>query len=161
MYFTHPLSGERTGRGNGPPTLPGEVGEGGGLVGLFASRGKKRLDAAGGRAYNARAMKKRLRKKYRVGEFRELCFEFSFEYKGDVESPECEQFLHAFVSECVEANGLSCEGNLTNDACNVIAKAEDPRTTNEQQRLAVKTWLEGRSDVEVKSFGELTDAWYD
>ncbi len=105
-------------------------------------------------------MKKRLRKKYRVGEFRELCFEFSFEYKGDVEAPECEQFLHAFVEECIEANGLNCEGNITESGCNIIARAEDPTRTSEEQRQAVKSWLEARSEVELISFGELEDAWY-
>ncbi|MBQ8900412.1 MAG: DUF469 family protein, partial [Akkermansia sp.] len=28
------------------------------------------------------------------------------------------------------------------------------------QRQAVKSWLEAREDVEIKSFGELVDAWY-
>ncbi|MBR4107539.1 MAG: DUF469 family protein [Akkermansia sp.] len=105
-------------------------------------------------------MKKRLRKKYRVGEFRELCFGFTFDYKGDIESTECEQFLHAFVEDCIEANGLDCEGNMTDDGCNITAKAVDPTQTSEAQRLAVKSWLEARSDVEVKSFTELQDAWY-
>lgn len=105
-------------------------------------------------------MKKRLRKKYRVGEFRELCFEFTFDYKGDVESPECEQFLHAFVTECIEANGLNCEGNLTDEGCNIIARAENPTQTSQAQRDAVKAWLEARQDVEVKAFSELTDSWY-
>ena len=105
-------------------------------------------------------MKKRLRKKYRVGEFKELCFEFSFDYKGDVAAPECEQFLHAFVEECIEANGLDCGGSITDDGCNIIAKAVDPTQTSNAQREAVKAWLEARSDVELKSFGELQDAWY-
>lgn len=105
-------------------------------------------------------MKKRLRKKYRVGEFRELCFEFTFDYKGEIESPECEQFLHAFVENCIEANDLNCEGNLTQDGCNMVARAVDPTRTSEAQRLAVKNWLEAREDAEVKSFGELVDAWY-
>ncbi len=105
-------------------------------------------------------MKKRLRKKYRVGEFRELCFEFSFEYKGDVEAPECEKFLHAFVDECIEANGLNCEGNITEGGCNITAKAVDPTQTNDAQREAVKAWLEARPEVELLSFGELEDAWY-
>ena len=105
-------------------------------------------------------MKKRLRKKYRVGEFRELCFEFTFDYKGEVESTDCEKFLHAFVEECIEANDLNCEGNLTQDGCNMVARATDPTKTSEEQRVAVKTWLEGREDVELKSFGELLDAWY-
>lgn len=110
--------------------------------------------------YGGRVMKKRLRKKYRVGEFRELCFEFSFDYKGDVTAPECEAFLHAFVSDCIEANGLNCEGNMTDEGCNIIAKAIDPTKTTEEQRTAVKTWLEGREDVVINSFSELTDAWY-
>lgn len=111
--------------------------------------------------YSVRTMKKRLRKKYRIGEFRELCFEFTFDYKGDIESPECEQFLHAFADECIEANGLDCEGNLTEEGCNIVAHATDPTQTSETQRQAVKAWLDGRDDVEVKSFGELVDAWYD
>lgn len=105
-------------------------------------------------------MKKRLRKKYRVGEFRELCFAFTFDYKGDVTSPACEQFLHAFVSECIEANGLDCEGNLTDEGCNIIARAENPTQTSQKQLDAVKAWLEAREDVEIKAFSELEDAWY-
>lgn len=105
-------------------------------------------------------MKKRLRKKYRVGEFRELCFGFSFEYKGDVATPECEQFLHALIEDCIEANGLNCEGNITESGCHIFATAENPTKTSEEQRLAVKSWLEARPDVEIKSFGELEDSWY-
>lgn len=105
-------------------------------------------------------MKKRLRKKYRVGEFRELCFEFTFDYKGDVESAECGQFLQALVNDCIEANGLECEGSMTDEGCVIIVTAADPTQTSEAQRQAVKTWLEGRSDIELKSFSELHDAWY-
>lgn len=106
------------------------------------------------------AMKKRLRKKYRVGEFKELCFGFSFDYKGDVNAPECERFLHSFVEECIEANGLNCEGNMTDEGCNIIAKAEDPTRTSESQRLAVKSWLEACPEVKLNTFSELQDLWY-
>jgi uncharacterized protein YggL (DUF469 family) len=105
-------------------------------------------------------MKKRLRKKYRVGEFRELCFEFTFDYKGDVESPECETFLRTFVDECIDANGLETNGLLTEQGCSLVAYDADPTQTSEAQRQAVKSWLEAREDVEIKSFGELVDAWY-
>ncbi len=105
-------------------------------------------------------MKKRLRKKYRVGEFRELCFHFSFDYKGDVEAPECEQFLHSFVEDCIEANGLECDGSITEAGCNITAMAEDPKLTCEAQRQAVKSWLEASDKVELLSFSELEDAWY-
>ena len=105
-------------------------------------------------------MKKRLRKKYRVGEFRELCFEFSFDYKGDVNAPECEAFLRALIEDCIEANGLNCEGNITDSGCAIIARAVDPTQTSEAQRAAVKSWLDDREDIELQQFGELTDAWY-
>lgn len=110
--------------------------------------------------YIVPTMKKRLRKKYRVGEFRELCFEFTFDYKGDVESPECEAFLRLFVDDCIEANNLECNGLLTEEGCSLVAYDTDPTQTTEAQRVAVKTWLEAREDIEIKSFGELVDAWY-
>ena len=105
-------------------------------------------------------MKKRLRKKYRVGEFRELCFKFSFEYRGDVESAECEQMIRTFDAECLEPNGLVCSGLFQNIGCNITVRAVDPTLTNEAQRAAVKAWVEARPEIELKSFGELEDAWY-
>ncbi len=105
-------------------------------------------------------MKKRLRKKYRIGEFQELCFNFSFEYKGDVNSTECEAFLKEFVENCVEAQGLDCDGYMTEEGCRLILSAARPTETSEEQRQFVKSWLEARSDVEVQSFSELEDLWY-
>ena len=105
-------------------------------------------------------MKKRLRKKYRVGEFQELCFEFSFEYKGDVDSPECELMIRAFDKECLEPNGLVCSGLLQNTGCNIAVHAADPTQTNEAQRAAVKAWVEARPEIQLTRFGELEDAWY-
>ncbi len=105
-------------------------------------------------------MNKRLRKKYRVGEFSELCFSFSFEYKGDVESPACEEFLRSLIEDCIEAQSLDCEGHLTEDACVITVCAIDPKATNQEQLDSVKTWLEAREDVEIKAFSPLMDRWY-
>lgn len=105
-------------------------------------------------------MNKRLRKKYRVGEFRELCFEVTFEYKGDVASDACGAFLDTFLTECIEANGMDCGGCVTEEGCNFVVTAVDPKTTAESHRAIVKAWLEGREDVSIKTFGELEDAWY-
>ena len=105
-------------------------------------------------------MKKRLRKKYRVGEFRELCFKFSFEYKGDVESPECRQFIQAFDTECLEPNGLVCTGLFQNTGCNITVHDADLTLTTEAQRAAVKAWVEARPEIDLKEFGEIEDAWY-
>ncbi|MFI3244541.1 MAG: 50S ribosome-binding protein YggL [Akkermansia sp.] len=106
-------------------------------------------------------MNKRLRKKYRVGEFKELGFSFSFEYKGDVDSAECEAFLNKFIDECIDANGLDCDGNLTEEGCFFLAAAADPRDTTDEQRNAVKSWLEASDEAELKECSELIDLWYD
>ena len=73
---------------------------------------------------------------------------------------ECGQFLQSLVNDCIEANGLECEGSMTDEGCVIIVTAADPTQTNEVQRQAVKSWLEARSDIELKSFSELHDAWY-
>lgn len=118
------------------------------------------LTAAGFSRILSAHMKKRLRKKYRVGEFRELCFEFSIEYKGDVNAPECMKFLEALIEDCIEANDLDCEGSINIDGCNIVARATDPTKTSQAQLEAVKSWLEAREDVTVLSFSELEDYWY-
>ncbi len=105
-------------------------------------------------------MKKRLRKKYRVGEFRELSFSFSFEYKGDVNSDACEAFLNELVVDCIESNGMNCDGFMTEDGCRLVIVAQDPTKTSEEHRAAVKAWLDARTDVEVSQFSELEDLWY-
>lgn len=106
-------------------------------------------------------MKKRLRKKFRIGEFKELGFTFAFSYKGDMESPACEAFLQEFIEQCIDANGLDCDGNLTEEGCFFMAVANDPRDTTLAQRDAVKAWIDARPDAEVISMGELMDLWYE
>lgn len=105
-------------------------------------------------------MNKRLRKKYRIGEFKELSFTFSFNYKGDVDSNDCEIFLRQLIEECIEANGLDCDGHLTDEGCIMSLCSMTKVTTSEAQRQSVKEWLDARNDVEVVNFTELEDKWY-
>jgi len=105
-------------------------------------------------------MTKRLRKKYRTGEYQEFSFSFSFNYKGDVDSKECEAFLRSLIEDCIEANGLDCDGHLTGEGCFMTLSDTKPAATKEAQRQAVKAWFDSRSDAEVISFTELEDKWY-
>ncbi len=105
-------------------------------------------------------MKKRLRKKYRVGEFRELSFSFSFEYKGDVNSDACGEFLNELVNNCIAAQGLDCDGYMTAEGCRLVLSASNPCETSDAHRAAVKTWLDSRDDIDVSEFTELEDLWY-
>lgn len=105
-------------------------------------------------------MKKRLRKKRHVGEFREYAFRLDIKLNVGYPSPEFEKFVDDFILDCIEGQGMSCSGSL-GETCEQIIEAQDARTTNQQHIDAVKTWMEKCPAVESFTLGELKDAWYD
>lgn len=106
-------------------------------------------------------MKKRLRKKYHLHEYQELCFDINFKYKGITLSPEGDLFWDEFILECIEGNGLNCCGGMADDGWAFTAHSVDKSKSIENQREAVRSWLESRPDVEQVSCGDFKDAWYD
>lgn len=106
-------------------------------------------------------MKKRLRKKYHLREFQELCFDINFKHKGITLSPEGDLFWEVFIMECIEGNGLLSCGISSDEGWDFTAHSVDKSKSLEGQRDAVRKWLEARSDVEQVSCGDFKDAWYD
>lgn len=105
-------------------------------------------------------MKKRLRKKFRVGEFREYSFYLSFKFKDNLSIEQVEDFLNS-MADHMDAHGVYFTGLLSvTDHCSLEVKADDPKTTNEEQRSAVKAWLEACEALEDVSVSDLEDAWY-
>lgn len=109
-----------------------------------------------------RFRKKRLRKKYHLGEFKVHCFDFSFHYNGAPFSPEEDKFYDAFILDCIEGNGLNCGGGSSPDGLwEFTAHSVDKSKRIEDQREDVKRWLEARDDVQFHGYSELKDAYYD
>jgi uncharacterized protein YggL (DUF469 family) len=104
-------------------------------------------------------MKKRLRKKYRIGEFQELCFEISCEFNAPCDSAEYVHFCDHFIQEAIEANGLVCSGLLA-PSVNLSAYINGRGKTTEAQREAVLAWLEKTEGAANIKVSELHDAWY-
>ncbi len=104
-------------------------------------------------------MKKRLRKKHHVGEFREYAFRLDVKLNVECPSPGFEKFVDDFILDCIEGQGMSCSGSLGKD-CVQIIEAQDARTTSQHHIDAVKTWMENCPAVESFTLGELKDAWY-
>ena len=103
-------------------------------------------------------MKKRIRKKLHLKEFQELGFNLEFDYV-EVENEELfVAFLDSFLKEAIEGNGLECGGggHLHHDYFVVKYRG----SVSEEQRDAVKKWLEEHSAVKNIVLGELRDAWY-
>lgn len=106
-------------------------------------------------------MKKRLRKKYHLGEFQELCFDIHFQYLGKTFSSEGDSFWQKFILECIEGNGLNCGGSTSDDGWHFTAHSVDKTKNIEAQRESVKQWLAAHADVTLVNCGDFKDAWYD
>lgn len=112
--------------------------------------------------YTAPAVKKRLRKKYHVGEFREIGFYFEVSVcGGDYLSTAGVKFLHALDEECIRPNELDCTLVRGNEGDFFVAYDAHTAKTTETQLQAVRHWLSSRTDVEKFTVSELRDLWHD
>ncbi|MBI2876649.1 MAG: DUF469 family protein [Candidatus Tectomicrobia bacterium] len=103
-------------------------------------------------------MRKRLRKKLRLGEFQELMFALRLRL-APMGLKELDAFLETFLTECMEANGLGFNGSWGEEAEGfVMHLGRGPLT--EENRDQVVTWFRGRGEVVEVEAGPLVDAWY-
>ena len=107
-------------------------------------------------------MKKRLRKKKRVGEFRELGFTvFAAHARTDIESPDVnDDWLEQFII-WLESRELDSGGGSNREATRLYITSYKPRASaTEQDRIDVSEWLADCSDVRAHAIAPLSDAWH-
>ncbi len=103
-------------------------------------------------------MKKRLRKKKRIGEFQEFCFRLILNFKKDSIDEPCE-FIDSFVEEAIEKNGLQTGGGCTKEECDLIVERWRGSATEDDRKL-VEAWIVENPLIERYYIGPLYDAWY-
>jgi uncharacterized protein YggL (DUF469 family) len=113
----------------------------------------KRTRARQRRISDAPRRSRRLRKKLRVGEFREQGFALSFELVEPLHVDAEALFWDALIDEAIEANGLLFGGS----ADGAVVEAAGPGSVTEAQRAAVEAWLEARPEVVSVKVGPLVD----
>lgn len=106
----------------------------------------------------SRTMKKRLRKKQRVGEFRQMGFEVRFKVRDVVPDSRLDAFWDTFIGEAVEASGLVCAGGCGRE-WDLFVTPAGRATATDRHRATVEAWLRDRNDVEQIEIGDLQDAW--
>jgi len=99
-------------------------------------------------------VRKRLRKKQHLGEFREDEFNVTFSLTIDKESDQVE-FLDHFLA-AIEANGLVCRGNCFTEWDLFVTM--DNGSAIETDRTYVLNWLESQQMVKDIVIGPLVDA---
>ncbi|MEX2141578.1 MAG: 50S ribosome-binding protein YggL [Pirellulales bacterium] len=104
-------------------------------------------------------MKKRLRKKLRKGEFKEVGCEVRIKLAEGLSDEQAEAFVDAFLAEVIEAQGLQFGGGAFRGECDgYIGKYRGSVTVAHQGEVG--RWLAGRAEVVSHEFGPLKDAWY-
>jgi uncharacterized protein YggL (DUF469 family) len=105
-------------------------------------------------------MKKRLRKKKRVGEFQELCFELNAELRLGLAHAELETFVDRLI-QAVEARQLAFAGGAGRDhKLSGVVTRNGRESTTEDDRAALAAFLASENIVVQHEIGALQDAWY-
>lgn len=99
---------------------------------------------------------RRLRKKLHLDEFQELGFDVESTLKEPLADTAEFDLLVAFVEGVIEPRGLIYGGGLS---CGYVCKAGGGSATDED-RAAVREWLQARAEVASVVVKELSDAWY-
>lgn len=103
-------------------------------------------------------MKKRLRKKKRVGEFTQYGFEVRVLFREGTSEREIDAFVDAWT-DAVEARGLMYGGGTDERTMNVFVTRAARGSATEEDRAALGRFLEASSVVLAPGVGELVDAW--
>jgi len=105
-------------------------------------------------------MRKRLRKKKRVGEFQELCFELRAELRSDLDNAQLGAFVDRLL-DTVEGRRLSFGGGAgRNQLLEGVVTRDGRGSTTEEDRAALTAFLEADGIVVRHDVGALQDAWH-
>jgi len=105
-------------------------------------------------------LKRRLRKKFHVGEFQELGFEIFVNLKSDLSEIKIYKFLDDFI-DVIEVNKLLFGGGGKENWEGFITSAKKYGSPTVEDREKIKIWLAKREEVIGCKTGDFLDAWND
>jgi uncharacterized protein len=105
-------------------------------------------------------MRRRLRKKLFVGEFKEMGFYVRFRLAENLSEEDLSAFFDQFLTEVIEAQDLYFGGGGHRDWQGFVGLNRRGSVT-EEHRNQVSTWLGNHPQVLEHELSDLRDAWYD
>ncbi|MGU7771233.1 YggL 50S ribosome-binding family protein [Burkholderia sp. MR1-5-21] len=102
---------------------------------------------------------RRQRKKLHIGEFQELAFTISAQFRNEPTDLERGEMVDAFI-DFVEANGLLTVASAEEGILAYVISGAPRGTTTDADRETVRAWLEARPELAQVELGAFTDAWY-
>ena len=103
-------------------------------------------------------MKRRLRKKRRLGEFAEFGFNLRFTMSPSLSTEDRNGLIDAFIGE-IERLGLNFGGGGSDDWDGFVALT-GRGTATEEHRSAILVWCNAHPDIQNPVAGKLVDAWH-
>lgn len=107
---------------------------------------------------NAKNRSRRLRKKLRVDEYKELGFDIAWQFNDDISSDEIDTFIDKFFAEVIQPNGLGFGGEGDTLWHGLICTQRLGSCTDEH-RKAVEAWLT-ENGVKSVDVSDLYDVWW-
>ena len=104
----------------------------------------------------ARQHNNRQLKKLHLGPYQQLGFALTLKQKPGLSEAQIDSFLTAFITECIEANGLLFGGGIDCGWVDVDGRG----SATDAHRELVSAWLQARPELEAVVIGPLCDAWY-
>ncbi len=105
-------------------------------------------------------MRKRLRKKRRLGEFAEFGFSISFEMDDAIGNEERNKLLDRWI-EAIESAGLQFGGGGAGTTWRGFVASDAPRgSATEAHRSIIRSWCQEESLVTSFHIGPVEDAWH-
>jgi uncharacterized protein YggL (DUF469 family) len=106
-------------------------------------------------------MRKRLRKKKRIGEFQEFGFKAGFRFSRQLSQRARNDLLDRFIKYAIEENGLQYGGGGDGNEWNgFVALNKSRGSTQERHRQAVEKWFIHEAEVKEYYLTDMIDAWY-
>jgi uncharacterized protein YggL (DUF469 family) len=103
-------------------------------------------------------MRKRLRKKKRVGEYTEWGRQFVITRNR---RDGFDDFFDTFIEEAIETNGFYCGGGGKESRLSVVVELGRDLTRTDEKTNLIVGWLRSRPDVKEWRMGEVFDVWHD
>lgn len=102
----------------------------------------------------------RLRKKKRIGEFREFGFPIEFHIASTLTVDERNALLEDWIISAIEANGLLFGGGGAAHVWQGFVTLNSEGSATEEHRRRLEEWLQHEPRILKYRVGPLTDAWH-
>jgi uncharacterized protein len=107
-------------------------------------------------------MKKRLRKKKHLREFRQMGFSVECRIRPGLSAVEFDRFTDEFIVQAIEAGALVFGGGGSPDRgwSGIVCRDDRYDSTSDGDKATVQNWLEQRSEVESFRLSGFWDVWH-